>query len=247
VLIEVQAGGEVTRFLGLAAGADAEGKKTPRLRQLPVRDWNEDEGWALYGCGGEPSEAELEGLSVEDALLQRGRGDCGRVHATEGCLEQSAGGMLRLDLPGERPDASVFSGPRLGAQERVSIAKYETHTQHQGGRDRTPIPPLNPEPVAHVRRLGRSASERLNGRLKAQYGLAKSRATKHRAAFHIDLAILALMIAALARMEHLKQEKDSADLAQLRHVARYTTPRICGRDVVPRRPRLSPQPLGPPS
>lgn len=164
----------MTRFLGLAASADAGGKKTPRLRALPVRDWNEDEGWALYGCGGEPTEAELTGLSLEEALLQRGRGDCGRLHATEGCLEQGFDGMLRLDLLAERPDASVFSGPRLGALQRVVIAKTETHSQHQGGRDRTPIPPRNPESVAHVRRLGRSASERLNGRIKAQYGLAKS-------------------------------------------------------------------------
>lgn len=246
VLIEVQAGGEVTRFLGVAAGADAEGKKTPKLRPLPILDWNEDEGWALYGCGGEPSEAELEGLSIEDSLMQRGRGDCGQLHITEGCLEQGVSGMLRLDLSPERPDASVFSGPRLGRQQRVIIAKSEAGSQHQGGRDRTPIPPRNSEPVAQVRRLGRSASERLNGRLKAQYGLAKSRATKHRAAFHIDLANLALMIAALARMEYLKREKDSADLAELRYVARFTTPRIFGRNIVPRRPHLSTQPLGPP-
>jgi len=232
--------------LGLAASTDADGKKTPRLRPLPVRDWNEDEGWALYGCGGEPSEAELSGLSVEDALLQRGRGDCGRLHASEGCLEQGLEGILRLDLSPERPDASVFSGPRVGRQQRVIIAKSEARSQHQGGRDRTPMPPRNPEPVAQVRRLGRSASERLNGRLKAQYGLAKSRATKHRAAFHIDLAILALMIAALARMEYLKRVKDSAALAELLYVARFMTPRILGRNIVPRRPQLSAQPLGPP-
>jgi hypothetical protein len=139
-----------------------------------------------------------------------------------------------------------FTGPRLGVQQRIIIARSETHSQHQGGRDRTPIPPRNVDPAAQVRRLGRSASERLNGRLKAQFALAKSRATKHRAAFHIDLANLALVIAALARMEYLKKEKDSAALAELRHVARYTTPRICGHNVVPRQPRLSTQSVGPP-
>ena len=164
--------------MGVPTRPDDDGKRAPRLRLLPARDWNEHEGWALYGCGGEPTEAELADLSSDDALLQCGRGDCGRLHATEGCLEQGLNGMLRLDLPAERPDASVFSGPRLGSRQRVVIAKNESETQHQGGRDRTPIPPRTSDSVAHVRRIGRSASERLNRRLKAQFGLAKSRATK---------------------------------------------------------------------
>jgi hypothetical protein len=166
VLIELQAGGEVTRLLGAETAADAERDKVPRLRPLPVPDWNEYEGWALYGCGGEPSEAELAGLTSDDVLTQRGRGDCGLVHATEGCLEQGLGGMIRLDLPAELPEASIFSGPRFGNDQRVVIAKTAVG-KHQRGRDRTPIPPRNPESVVHVRRLGRSGSERLNGRLKA--------------------------------------------------------------------------------
>jgi len=70
---------------------------------------------------------------------------------------------------------------------------------------------------------------------------------QHPAALHIEIAILAILIAALGRMLLLKTDKDSTSLAELRHVARDMTPRIRGRNVVPRQPRVSSQSLGPPS
>jgi len=60
------------------------------------------------------------------------------------------------------------------------------------------------------------------------------------------LAILAIQLAALARMAFLKKENDAATLAELRYVARYTTTRVCGQHMVPRQPHLSSQALGPP-
>jgi len=63
----------------------------------------------------------------------------------------------------------------------------------------------------------------------------------HRAALQLDIAMLAIQIAALPRMLLLKTDKDSTSLAELRYVARYITRRIRGRNVVPRQPRLSGQ------